>query len=171
MNIFRLLPIALLAPLLFASCQQTKDDFATDPNFNSAAYDDFANVAPLPQRNESVSFFGPGSERLDKSMFRPVYFDYDSYSIRPSEGPKVESMAAKLRQNGKSMLIAGHTDAAGTSEYNRVLGERRAQSVRSTLIAMGVSPRKLQTVSFGEEVPAQPGSANANRRAEFGVYD
>lgn len=171
MKSIRLLAVAVLAPLLVASCQQTKDDFATDPNFNSSAYDDFANVQPLPQRNESVSFYGPGSERLDKSMFQPVYFDFDSYAIRQSEGPKVEGMAAKLRSNGKSMIIAGHTDAAGTSEYNRVLGERRAQSVRSTLIAMGVQAGKLQTVSFGEDAPAQPGNDNANRRAEFGVYD
>ncbi len=171
MKFIRLFAVAIIAPLLVASCQQTKDDFAADPNFNSTSYDDFANVEPLPQRNESVSFYGPGSERLDKSMFQPVYFDYDSYAIRQSEGAKVENMAAKLRTNRKNMIIAGHTDAAGTSEYNRVLGERRAQSVRSTLIAMGVQAAKLQTVSFGEDAPAQPGNDSANRRAEFGVYD
>lgn len=171
MKSIRLLAAALIAPLLVASCQQTKDDFAYDPNFNSSSYDDFANVEPLPVRNESVSFYGPGSERLDKSMFQPVYFDFDSYAIRPSEASKVETMAAKLRANRKNMIIAGHTDAAGTSEYNRVLGERRAQSVRSTLIAMGVQGGRLQTVSFGEDAPAEPGNNNANRRAEFGVYD
>lgn len=171
MKSIRLLAVAVLAPLLVASCQQTKNDFASDPNFNSSAYDDFANVQPLPQRNESVSFYGQGSERLDKSMFQPVYFDFDSYAIRPSEGARVQDMAAKLRSNRKNMIIAGHTDAVGTSEYNRVLGERRAQSVRSTLIAMGVQAGKLQTVSFGEDAPAEPGNHNANRRAEFGVYD
>ena len=171
MKSIRTLSLALIAPWIIASCQNTGNDFDTDPNFNGNAYDDFANVQPLPQRNDGISFYGPGSERLDKSMFQPVYFDYDSYAIRMSEGPKVESMAAKLRSNGKNMIIAGHTDASGTSEYNRVLGERRAQSVRSTLIAMGVSPSKLQTVSFGEDAPAQPGNDSANRRAEFGVYD
>lgn len=173
MNAYRILvSIAALAITALSSCQQTKnDEFGADPNFDSDAYQDFANVTPLPQRNESISFYGPGSERLDKSMFGPVYFTYDSFSISAAEGAKLEQMAAKLRSNRKYLIIAGHTDAAGTSEYNRALGERRAQSVRSTLLAMGVAANRMQTVSFGEDSPAQPGNANANRRAEFGAYD
>jgi len=160
----------VLIPLI--SCQQTRnDEFAADPNFDSSAYDDFANVTPLPQRDSSISFYGPGSERLDKSMFGPVYFDYDSYAITQSEGAKLEQMANRLRSNQKRLIIAGHTDASGTSEYNRALGERRAQAVRSTLVAMGVASNRMQTVSFGEDAPAQPGNPGANRRAEFGAYD
>ncbi|QQL44254.1 OmpA family protein [Sulfuriroseicoccus oceanibius] len=173
MNARTLLAAAVaLAIIPLTSCQQTRtDDFAADPNFDSSAYEDFANVTPLPQRDSSISFYGPGSERLDKSMFGPVYFDYDSYAIKPTEGAKLEQMATRLRSNRKRLIIAGHTDASGTSEYNRALGERRAQAVRSTLLAMGVASNRMQTVSFGEDAPAQPGNASANRRAEFGAYD
>jgi peptidoglycan-associated lipoprotein len=73
----------------------------------------------------------------------------------------------------KDIIIAGFTDERGTEEYNRGLGERRAQAVRDALIGMGVNGARLQTVSFGEDMPADPGSGEEawakNRRAEFGV--
>jgi peptidoglycan-associated lipoprotein len=71
------------------------------------------------------------------------------------------------------LIIAGFTDERGTEEYNRGLGERRALAVREALISQGISGGRIQTVSFGEEMPANPGSGEAawaaNRRAEFGV--
>ena len=69
------------------------------------------------------------------------------------------------------MILEGHTDERGTREYNIGLGDRRANSVRQLLIASGVSPRQLQTVSYGEERPAALGrdesSYARNRRVEF----
>ena len=71
------------------------------------------------------------------------------------------------------MIIAGFTDERGTEEYNRGLGERRALSVREALIKAGISGGRIQTVSFGEEMPVDSGGSEAawaaNRRAEFGV--
>ena len=71
------------------------------------------------------------------------------------------------------MIVAGFCDERGTAEYNRALGEKRAGAVREALIADGVDPNRVQTVSFGAEMPVDPGSNESawakNRRAEFGV--
>jgi peptidoglycan-associated lipoprotein len=78
-----------------------------------------------------------------------------------------------MKSMNQTLIIAGFTDERGTEEYNRGLGEKRAQAVRDALIAKGVSGGRIQTVSFGEEMPADPGNSEAacakNRRAEFGV--
>lgn len=85
----------------------------------------------------------------------------------------MQSVADFARGSGNTIIIAGFTDERGTPEYNRGLGERRALSVREELIRLGVNGGRLQTVSFGAEMPADPGSGEAawakNRRAEFGV--
>jgi peptidoglycan-associated lipoprotein len=102
-----------------------------------------------------------------------VYFGYDSYDLPASEQAKLQSVKAFMETSSNLIIIAGFTDERGTAEYNRTLGERRAQFVRETLIGMGADGSRLQTVSFGEEMPADPGSGDAawaaNRRAEFGV--
>jgi peptidoglycan-associated lipoprotein len=78
-----------------------------------------------------------------------------------------------MKGSSSELIIAGFTDERGTAEYNRGLGERRAESVREALIADGVDGGRMQTVSFGLEMPADDGhSENAwakNRRAEIGV--
>ena len=78
-----------------------------------------------------------------------------------------------MNGNSSEIIIAGFTDERGTAEYNRGLGERRAESVRETLIAQGVDGNRIQTVSFGAEMPADSGHDEAawakNRRAEIGV--
>ena len=86
---------------------------------------------------------------------------------------KVEQVATVMGSGDNTVIISGFTDDRGTDEYNRSLGEKRAQAVREALISMGVSGGRIQTVSFGEEMPADPGSGDSawslNRRAEFGV--
>ena len=68
-----------------------------------------------------------------------------------------------------SVVIEGHCDERGTREYNLALGERRADAIRSYLTTAGVSPRQIETVSYGEERPEDPGNGEAawarNRRA------
>jgi peptidoglycan-associated lipoprotein len=78
-----------------------------------------------------------------------------------------------MKSSPQSLIVAGFTDDRGTEEYNRGLGERRALAVRQALINAGMPAGRIQTVSFGEEMPADSGSSEAawakNRRAEFGV--
>lgn len=131
---------------------------------------DYVNGTPLPERQEGVNFM---SDNVDKHRFRPVHFAFDSYTVDPSEQSILDEVADFLRGGSNSIIIAGFTDERGTAEYNRGLGERRAESVRQYLIQHGASAGKLQTVSFGAEMPADPSSNEAawakNRRAEFGV--
>ncbi len=130
---------------------------------------DFVSGSPLPERS-GASFF---AANVDRSMFPAVYFGYDSYSVEPGERGKVEQIASFLKGGGKSVIFAGFTDERGSPEYNRTLGERRAQALREELISMGASAADIQTVSFGEEMPADSGGGESawakNRRAEIGV--
>ena len=125
---------------------------------------------PLPERSEGSSFTSSG---VDRHRFAPVYFGFDSYVVGSSERAKVGAVAAALKGSSSSLIVAGFTDERGTAEYNRGLGERRAQAVRQTLVEQGLSASRIQTVSFGSEMPAESGSNESawakNRRAEFGV--
>ncbi len=125
---------------------------------------------PLPERQEGLSFLGAN---VDRNQFPPVYFGFDSSSLPAGEKAKLHAVADFSKSSGATIIIAGFTDERGTPEYNRGLGERRALTVREELIALGASAGHLQTVSFGEEMPADSGSGEGawakNRRAEFGV--
>ena len=106
------------------------------------------------------------------SADRVVYFSYDSTDIVPESRTIIESNARSLAKNPQIVTqLEGHTDERGSREYNIALGERRANSVRQTMIAMGVSPQQIRVVSFGEERPAAPGqderSYALNRRVEI----
>lgn len=108
-------------------------------------------------------------------MFTPVYFAYDSSQVSDSERAKVEEVASHLKQNTSvAVIIEGHCDERGSNEYNLALGERRALAVRAYLTGLGISADRIQTKSFGEEMPADPGhdetAWSANRRAEFVIY-
>ncbi len=102
-----------------------------------------------------------------------VYFDYDSAKIKPSEFSKIEAVASALKGNSKSLVVEGHTDERGTAEYNRALGERRAQAAREELIHLGVPAARITTISYGKEQPAEAAHDDTawsrNRRAEFVV--
>lgn len=125
---------------------------------------------PLPERSEGTSFLSPN---IDRKRFAPVHFGFDSYEVSPSEQSKVSAVAGALRGSSDSVIVAGFTDERGTAEYNRGLGERRAQAVRQALISSGLPNGRIQTVSFGAEMPVDSSSNESawakNRRAEFGV--
>lgn len=131
---------------------------------------DYVTGTPLPDRQEGTSFL---SGNVDRNQFQPVYFDFDSQTIGSSENGKIQQVSSFLQQGNSQIIIAGFTDERGTAEYNRGLGERRAQSVREALIALGADAQTIQTVSFGADMPADPGSDESawakNRRAEIGV--
>jgi peptidoglycan-associated lipoprotein len=101
-----------------------------------------------------------------------VYFDYDSFSVKPEFQSVIESHAQFLKANPRARLsLEGHTDERGGREYNLALGQKRADAVRQSLTLLGVGSAQIETVSFGEEKPAVQGNNEAafskNRRAEF----
>ena len=101
-----------------------------------------------------------------------VYFDYDSDELSPGALAVLERNAAWMRANaGTRVLIEGNTDERGTLEYNLSLGARRANAVRNQLIRLGIPAAQLETISFGEDQPADSGHDEAawskNRRCDF----
>jgi len=168
MKLIRLFSLAaiLLATLSLAGCVKGKKGAGG----HGSADGDYVNGTPLPDRQEGVSFLG---SNVDRSKFKPVYFGFDSYTISSGERGKISEVAEFMKSASNTLIIAGFTDERGTPEYNRGLGERRAQAVREALIQAGADGSKIQTVSFGAEMPADPGSGDSawakNRRAEFGV--
>jgi peptidoglycan-associated lipoprotein len=105
---------------------------------------------------------------------RTIYFAFDSSKVRQDHMPIVKRHAAYLTQYGDvEVRLEGHTDERGSREYNVGLGARRADSVAQLLQAYGVSQTQIETVSYGEEVPAVEGHNEQawakNRRVEL-VY-
>jgi peptidoglycan-associated lipoprotein len=108
-------------------------------------------------------------------QFAPVYFEYDSSTVSPSERMKIEEVAEYMRSNpSMDIIVEGHCDERGSREYNMALGERRALAVRAYLIGLGLDGSRVQTKSYGEESPADPGHDEAawsrNRRSEFVLF-
>lgn len=106
----------------------------------------------------------------------PVYFNYDSASIRSAARDKLSDNAECIQDRDISVRIEGHTDERGTDEYNVALGERRARSVQRYLGNLGVSSGDMSIISYGEEQLArscgEQGSDSChsqNRRVEFSV--
>jgi peptidoglycan-associated lipoprotein len=105
---------------------------------------------------------------------RIVYFDFDSAVIKGQGVDVVAAHAKYLAANPQARVrLEGNTDERGSREYNIGLGDRRAQSVRRSLLLQGTSEGQITTVSYGEERPADPGHDEAawakNRRVEI-VY-
>ncbi len=103
---------------------------------------------------------------------RVVYFDYDSFVIKPEFQGLIENHARVLKaEPSRRAMIEGHTDETGGREYNLALGQKRAEAVRRALGLLGVVDAQVEAVSYGKEKPAVQGSDEAtmarNRRAEI----
>jgi peptidoglycan-associated lipoprotein len=114
-----------------------------------------------------------GSElQQPDAMSRIVYFDYDSFEVRPDYAATLEANARYLKaDSSRRVALEGHTDERGGREYNLALGQKRAEAVRRSLALLGVSESQMEPVSFGEEKPAAMGydedSYAKNRRVEL----
>ena len=116
----------------------------------------------------------PSQNQGPQNVARLIYFDFDSYVIKPEYQSIVDGHARYLKANpSRHIFIEGHTDERGGREYNLALGQRRAESVRNALRLLGVQDSQVEAVSFGKEKPADPGTGEEafakNRRAEV-VY-
>lgn len=102
-----------------------------------------------------------------------VYFDYDSFIIKPEFQSVIEAHAKFIKADPKrKAAVEGHTDESGGREYNLALGQKRAEAVRRALALLGVPDSQVEAVSYGKEKPAVEGHDEAawakNRRAEIG---
>ncbi len=173
---FRGLALALALTLTLVGCSSVKlDDVpvedksatstAGQPGGGGAAE---SRVAPVSADSAALTAAGP------VNVARLIYFDYDSYAIKPEFQSLLEAHARFLKTNsGRRVSLEGHTDERGGREYNLALGQRRAEAVRRALALLGVNDNQMEAVSFGKEKPAVPGSDEQawakNRRVEI-VY-
>ena len=124
------------------------------------------NVSPVQIGATDYSAAGP------VNTAKVVYFDFDSYVVKPEFQNVIDAHAKYLIANkARKMAIEGHTDDRGGREYNLALGQKRAEAVRRGLGLLGVSDAQGEAVSFGKEKPASTGGDDAsmaqNRRAEL----
>ena len=161
--------LAILA--LVAGCSSTKldDSAAAGAGAGGAGAGGAASgVAPVSVDPNAQTAAGP------MGVARIVYFDYDSYTIKPEFQSLIDGHARFLKANTQRRIsIEGHTDERGGREYNLALGQKRSEAVRRALTLLGVSDSQIEAVSFGKEKPAAQGTGEdvwaQNRRAEI-VY-
>lgn len=142
---------------------RTPSTAGTGSTTGQAAQSTVAQVTPV---DPNATAQGP------TGVARIVYFDYDSFTVKPEFQNLIDGHARFLKSNAQRRInIEGHTDERGGREYNLALGQKRSEAVRRALALQGVSDAQIEAVSFGEEKPAAAGMDEAafaqNRRAEI----
>ncbi len=110
----------------------------------------------------------------DEGPLKNVYFAFDSYQLDGQAKQTLQGNTEWLKANaGSKIQIEGHCDERGTNEYNMVLGENRARAAYDYYRSLGVEAGRMGTVSYGEELPLDPGHNEEawakNRRAHSAV--
>ena len=110
----------------------------------------------------------------EKVVMRNIFFDYDSYSIKPESKSELTKLLSFLVTNPTMQIeISGHTDNTGTVEYNKNLSENRALSVKNYLINNGIEAARLTCKGYGNTQPLADNKSEEgramNRRTEFKV--
>lgn len=96
----------------------------------------------------------PNEADLFSQNVKDVFFDFNKSDIRPEESNTAQNDAQFLQQHPDiKVLVAGHCDDRGSEEYNIALGDSRANSLKNSLVAQGISADRLKTVSYGKEKP------------------
>lgn len=162
----KLFLIACVAVLSACSSGVKLSDVQVEDRSGSGAGNGASVASGLDARGLSGLKPGPAG------VAQIIYFDYDSFVIKPEFQSVLEAHARFLRADtGRRANLEGHTDERGGREYNLALGQKRAEAVRRALATLGVPDNQLEAVSFGKEKPADSGASEAafakNRRVEI----
>ena len=158
------------AALLLAACETPSEESG-----ETMAAATTATTSTTTAPTTMISGPTPGSqEDLVVNVGDRIFFDYDKSDLSPEARATAEALAAWMSSYPATTIgIEGHADERGTREYNLALAERRASSVHDYLVALGVAPNRLSTISYGKERPAVLGSNEEswaqNRRDVFVV--
>lgn len=166
---FKRVSIALSVAVLLAGCSS-----GVKLDENAAANNGGANNSGAASGVTGVDLTGSqiDADGGPKGVGRVVYFDFDSFVVKPEEQGLVDANARFIKADpSRKVTVEGHTDERGGREYNLALGQKRAEAVRRSLNLLGVSDSQIEAVSFGEEKPAATGTGedafSQNRRAEI----
>ena len=141
---------ALLSLALLAACQNKEGPGGVGEVASTGTQSPISDPAqePLPPFNGELVRVG------DR-----VHFELDRYNLSPEAEATLQKQAALLQLYPAIVItIEGHADERGTREYNLALGDRRAETVRNYLTALGVSPDRVTVISYGKERPECPGA-------------
>ncbi|MCF8069967.1 MAG: OmpA family protein [Desulfobacterales bacterium] len=181
-NIIRVLAVLFLIPALLFTVSCAKKEVVTTPVDNTTAVDDSIDQAAAQQAiaEQELAEQLAAQELAEAAMAakrafleEKVYFEFDSSALTPEAEMIIKAKASWLLENAGNVTISGHCDERGTEAYNLALGDRRAQSVKTFLLDLGIVDSRLKTISFGEERPAVTGNTEVawqmNRRVEFSL--
>ena len=113
-----------------------------------------------------------GSETAFHQNVQDLFFDYDSYDLRPEAQTGITQAASYLAAHPAiRIVIGGYADERGSAEYNLALGENRANAAKTALASAGISGSRIRVVSYGKEkqfcTEADESCYQQNRRAQF----
>jgi len=160
----------LVCALLIAGCAKKPTPVETAP---APVTPPVAAPAPAPvEQAPAVVATPPAALRADD--LQRIHFDFDRFALSPAARDILAANAVLLQTHPDLNIgIEGYCDERGSDEYNLALGEHRAKAAKDYLVSLGVPAERLQTVSYGEEMPLDPaGNEEAwakNRRAEFKI--
>ncbi len=145
----RILSVFAAAALL-AACETAPDSSATSAG---------EGVSTTNQPSSTSSTLSESSpEWFAVNVGDRVFFGFDKYDLSGEARRTLELQSAWLRKYPQyKVFVEGHADERGTREYNLALGERRANSVRDYLVALGIDPSRVETISYGKERPVALG--------------
>ncbi|MBI4055854.1 MAG: peptidoglycan-associated lipoprotein Pal [Elusimicrobia bacterium] len=130
---------------------------------------------PLPELEEQTAQEEEldirGSEFVASKNLRNIYFEFDQSSLTSQARGILQENAEFLKSNRDfEVLVEGHCDERGTTEYNLGLGQKRAKTVRNYYVRLGIQGSRVGTISYGEEKTVCAQSAEdcwaQNRRAQ-----
>ena len=166
----------ILSIFVLSGCSSTQAPSQYSDGSNSLGDMDFIPDefdGSLQERNEGDNIGDDkyGDYTMVEGVLPPVYFGFDSSSVGASERSKLQQAAEYLEQNSEHrLLVEGHCDWHGTSEYNLVLGDRRANSIGDYLDTLGITPERIEKLSKGS-LEATSGLSrelsSQNRRADL----
>lgn len=169
--------VNILAAFTLAACSS---ETAKKPEV-SASSKAPSSVSQAPEAKSPSSRQGTSGSSLDahregkaatSGPLKEIQFDFDSYDLTSVARSTLQANATWLKANpAANVEIEGHCDERGTTEYNLALGAKRARAAMEYLISLGVSPARIKTTSYGEELPSckdsTEGCYQQNRRDRF----
>lgn len=123
---------------------------------------------------DSLAAMGHTTEAVKTILATLIHFDYDKAIVRAGDAAVLDQKVAILQANpGLRIRISGHCDERGSDEYNLALGNRRATAAKQYIVSHGIDASRIETVSYGEERPIDPGHDEEawakNRRDETDI--
>jgi peptidoglycan-associated lipoprotein len=185
MNMPRRLALLCVLTLAVAACSDDKNnpnyggmggggDSSALPGNQTDQLNNNPNGEGIPPAARPGNGATPDNADYQTLASDTIYFDFDKATVNSGERGKLDAVSEWFKSNpGHALFLAGHADKRGTPEYNRALGERRAEAVREYLVGLGISADVLYTTSYGSDRPAVDGDTEEayakNRRVEIGV--